>query len=699
MIKRVRKRDGRIVDFDKNKVENVIWKAASAIGGQDKQLAVQLRQKVIEFMEKHNNEEIPSVEDVQDAIERVLIEQGHSQTAKAFILYRKKRQELREAKAALGIQDDMKLSFDALRILAQYKLLQRKSDGTLETPRQMFERTAKALSKAEKKFGGDGAEFEKQLIDAFISLEIMPSTSILQMAGSTGHHLSESFVLPLEDDIGVLFDTLKLAAQLHKTRQRGFGLGISFSPLRSKGSRVGDAEFGEGASGPVSFLMLYDRALRQINPHGTNLAFLSVHHPDIIDFITSKENAQLRNFGISVVLSKEFMRAVQEDKMYKLIDPHTKFAVTKLRARSVLDMIATIAWRTGDPAVVFSDNLNKAPSNPFEGIDGGGKNGQSNQRQLELLEATTQTGEHPLFAYESCFTASINLAQHTQNMGAGASDINWDKLKKNVHLTVRLLDNAIEVSDYPTAMMKRAIERTRRIGVGVMGWADLLIALEVPYNRAEALTLAEKVMNFVNTEAKNASMTLAKKRGVFEGFDKSVYAKKGEKLRNSSRTTVVHSGITSVIAGCSQGIEPHYAIGYLKRTPTAETFEVIPVFENIARREGFYSTELMKTISLAGSVRRVKDVPAKWRRVFVTAHDCTISDHGAMQIAFQKYTDNGVSKTINLPATATIHEVEEVVLRAYEAGCRSIHVYREGSSAQQLIHSKTTSKKKKVAGV
>src|SRR3989344_1575372 len=687
MIKRIKKRDGRIVDFDKNKIEEVIWKAASAVGGKDRQLAVQLRNRVVEFMEKHYDgaDEVPTVEDVQDAIERVLIEQGHSQTAKAFILYRKKRQELREAKSALGIQDDLKLSFDALHILAQYKLLYRKDDGSHETPRQMFERVAKALSKAEKKFGSDGTDIEQQIARALVSLEIMPSTSILQMAGNAQHHLSDSFVLPVLDDIGILFDTLKLVAQLHKTRQRGFGLGISFSPIRSKGSKIGD-EFGEGAAGPVSFLLLYDRALRQINPHGTNLAFLSVHHPDIIDFITAKENAQLRNFGISVVLTKEFMRAVQEDKMYKLIDPHTQLVVTKLRARSVLDMIATIAWRTGDPAIVFLENLNKAPSNPFEG----------NSAVTEILEATTQTGEHPLFAYEGCFTASINLAQHAAD-NDGKKDVNWDKLKKNVHLAVRMLDNAIEVSDYPTAAMKRAMERTRRIGVGIMGWADLLISLEVQYNSADALALAEKLMNFVTSEAKNASMNLAKKRGVFEGYSDSVYAKKNEKLRNASRTTIVHSGVTSIIAGCSQGIEPYYAIGYLKRTPTAETFEVIPLFENIARREGFYSAELMKTISLAGSVRRIKDVPAKWRRVFVTAHDCSISDHGAMQIAFQKHTDNGVSKTINLPATATIHEVEEVVMRAYEAGCRSIHVYREGSSAQQLIHSRNgQSKKKKV---
>ncbi len=661
MLKEIKKRDGSIVAFDSSKIENVIWKAVAAVGGQDREGAKKLAEQVAEMLDKaYGDKKIPHVEDIQDMVEKVLIENGHSQTAKAFILYRKKRQELREAKSALGIDDDMKLSFEALRIMLQHRLLKQKTEGR-ETPRQMFERVAKVLSKADKKFEENAEETEKTFTELLCNLELLPSTTILANAGST-QQLSEGFVLPLEDDILSLFETLKQAAALHKRRQHSFGLGLSFSALRSKGSAVGQNGFGERAGGPVSFLTLYDYALSQINPYGTNLAFLSVHHPDIIDFITAKENLKLRSFGTSVLLTRGFMKAVEEDKPYKLIDPHTQQAVTTLRAKSVMDMIATIAWRTGDPAVVFLDNLNKAPTNPFG---------------HELITATTPTGEHPLFNYESCFTASINLARHVKE-----KDFDWDKLKKTVHEAVHMLDNAIEISPYPSALMKRAIERTRRIGIGVMGWADSLIALEMAYNSEEALQLAQKLMKFVNSEAKEASIKLAKKRGTFEGHKESVDT---EKVRNASRTTVVNSGVISMIAGCSQGIEPYYAIGYMKRTPTAETFEVIQPFEAVAEREGFHSAELIKTIALAGSVKWIKEVPIKWRKIFVTAQDCSIDEHLAMQIAFQKHTDNGVSKTINLPATATILEVEEIFTKAYAAGCKSVHIYREGS-AEQLMY-------------
>jgi ribonucleoside-diphosphate reductase alpha chain len=683
---RIKKRNEKIVEFDADKIKAAIFKAAQAVGGDDSTTTDALRDEVVLLLDNNDSIEVPSVEDVQDMIEKVLIEHGHSQTAKSFILYRKKRQELREAKSVLGVQDDMKLSFKALRVLSQYNLLQQKQDGSQETPTQMFERVAKAISKADKKYGDDPTKIEEIFKKILLNLDFVPSTSILQCAGFSQSHLSEGFVLPLDDDIVKLFDTLKQAALLHKNRQRGFGLGLSFSSLRPKGSRVGSGGMGETAAGPVSFLLLYDRALSQINPHGANLAFLSVHHPDIVDFITSRENARLKNFGLSVVLSKAFMKACHDDKMYKLIDPKTQHVVTKLRARSVLDIIATLAWKTGDPAVVFADNLNKSPTNPFTDVQ---------------LEATTATGEHPLFPHEGCFTVSINCAQHikdvtetTEGKTITSRTIDWGKLKSTVHAAIHFLDNAIDVSTYPNVAMTRAIERTRRIGVGIMGFADALITLETPYNSPEAREYAEKIMSFVNTEAKVASEKLARKRGTFEGYKDSVLASE-EKIRNSCRTTIVHSAAQSVIAGCSQGVEPHYAIGFLKRTPTSETFEVLPSFETIAKKEGFYTADIMKRIALAGSVKAIKEVPSKWRKIFTTAQDCDIADHLAMQIAFQKHTNNGVSKTINLPAHATINEIETVIMKAHETGCKSVHVYREGSSMQQLMHTRNGRKRRK----
>jgi ribonucleoside-diphosphate reductase alpha chain len=668
MLKKVTKRDGRVVDFSSKKVREAVWKSVQAVGGTDNSHAVEIADFVVRMLNEKFSKKIPSVEDVQDAVEKVLIEHGHSQTAKAFILYRQKRQTLREAKSALGVADDLKLSFDALSILSRYKMLKRNEDGTLETPRQLFERVAKALSKAEKNYGGDAKAVEREFVSLLLNRDVMPSVGILQHAG-TGETLTDGFVLPIYDDIASLFGTLSQAALLHKNQSSGFGLGFSFSPIRAKGSSV---RGGGRAGGPVAFLRLYDRALSQINAHGTNLAFLNVHHPDIVDFITAKDSYDLQNFGISVLLTREFMRAVDEDKPYKLINPNTKQVVTELRARSVLDMIATISWRTGDPAVVFLDNLNKAPTNPFDDVQ---------------IEATTPTGEHPLFPHESCFTASVNLSNHV-----ASGDFDWEKLRKSVSGAVRMLDNAIDVCNYPSAELDEAMKMTRRIGVGVIGWADAMIQLGLVYAGEEAIKLSEKLMKFVSSAAKEASMELAKDRGTFGDYKKSAYAKKNEKVRNSSRTTITASGVTSAIAGCSQGIEPYFAISYMKRTPTSETFEVIPIFEEVAKREEFYSEELMKKIALAGSVAKVREIPEKWRKLFVTSYDCNVGEHLAVQAAFQKHTDNAVSKTINLPAYATIHEVEEIYKKAYELGCKSVHIYREGS-AEQLIHSQTNGRR------
>ncbi len=671
-LTKVRKRNGSVVPFDPTKVAYALERAFSATGEGGPDEVITVAELVVKKVEQKFKNKIPAVEDVQDSVEEALIEHGHSQTAKSYILYRQKRQELRETKSALGVEDDLKLSFDALKILRQYGLLQTKNNKQ-ETPRQMFERVAAALAQAEKKYSGDQQKTEHLFANLMTNRDMIPSISILRHAGTDQPLLSDGFVLPVHDDIAGLFDTLKQASLLHKNQQRGFGLGLSFSPVRAKGSSITQ---GAGASGPVAFLRLYDRALHQINPHGTNLAFLSVHHPDIISFITAKESENLQSFGLSVLLTKEFMKAVAEDRDYPLIDPNTKQEVNKLRARSVLDMLATLAWRTGDPAAVFLNNMNKAPTNPFDD---------------SLIEATIPTGEHPLLPYEGCFTASINLANHVAQ-----DDFNWEKLRHSVHTTVHLLDNAIDVCLYPLPKMKEAMEGSRRIGVGVIGWADALIKISIPYNHPEALKLAEKVMRYVSTEAKNASMELAKKRGTFAHYRKSTYVRKNEKVRNASRTTICASGITSIIAGCSQGIEPHFAISYLKRGPTAETFELIPLFDTVSRKEGFYSTDLMKKIALAGSVRSNKEIPEKWRSLFVTAQDCSVGEHLAMQAAFQKHTDNGVSKTINLPATATIHEIEDVYKRAYALGCKSVHVYRDGSSQQQLIHSRSQQSKKKL---
>lgn len=649
----VKKRDGRVVLFNPDKIAQALVKAGQATEEFGEQASVQLAEMVMRQMQDRFTEEIPTVEQIQDLVESVLIEQNYPKTAKAYILYRQKRLEIRQAKSALGIEDDMKLSFDALKILRQYQALHQKTNG-LETPRQMLERTAKAVAKAEELYEGNPAESEKKFMEMMTELRFVPSIAVLRYAG-TNHHLCEGFVLPVEDSITSIFETLKNAAVLHKSKQPEFGLGFSFSKLRPKGAVTAD---GSRALGPVEFMLLYDQALHQINPSGSNIGFLDVNHPDILDFITAKERYHIKSFGVAVLLTKEFIDAAARDGFYELLDPHTGQAATKLKARNVLTIISTTAWRTGDPVVYYQDRLD--PNN-------------------EGFQATVPTGEHPLLPYEASFTGSINLAKHVTD-----GEVDWQKLEKTVATAVGFLDSAIDVCHYPLPEIKGAMKQSRRMGLGVIGWADAIIQMGIAYNSIQAVKLADEVMQFISNTAKKASTELALKRGAVSGS-----------IRNSTRITISAGGIQSVVASCSQGIEPYFAISYLKKTPTTETVEVTPLFEETAKREGFYSEELMKKISLAGTVQGISEIPEQWRKVFVTTSDCTPDEHLAVQAAFQKHADNAVSKTINFQSTATIQEVEETYKKAYALGCKSIHLYREGSSQYQLIHTRQSEGRKK----
>jgi len=669
MISKIKKRSGRIVDFDQEKIFQAIWKAAQSVGGEDQERARSLVKTLINSLEEKYQEQIPSVEDIQDLVEKVLIENGHTKTAKSFILYRQKRKELREAKSLMGVEDDCKFSLNALKVLEGRYLQKDKNGKPLETPKQLFQRVACNVAQADLKYNQNAQKSEQEFLQLMLDRNFMPNSPTLMNAGTEIQQLSACFVLPIEDSMEGIFESIKHAAIIHKS---GGGTGFAFSRLRPKGSPVGTT--GGVASGPISFMKVFDSATNVIKQggkrRGANMGVLRVDHPDILDFITCKERDNtVTNFNISVGITDEFMEAVKENKKYNITNPNNKEIYNQLDAKRVFDLICTMAWKNGDPGVMFLDRMNWPESNPTP--------------QIGEIESTNPCGEQPLLPYESCNLGSINLDHHVKD-----KQVDWQKLKQTVHTAVHFLDNVIDKSKFPIPKITELVQANRKIGLGVMGFADMLIRLRIPYNSEHALQLAEGIMRCINQEAKAASIELAKIRGTFPNFEQSIYNDNNpeNRVRNATRTTIAPTGSISIIAGCSSGIEPLFAISYLRKTPQFELLEVNPLFEEIARQEGFYTEDLMKKIARKGSIQNIEEIPELIRKIFVTAMDLNPEDHVRMQAAFQKHIDNAVSKTVNFPFTATVEEVAKVYLLAYELGCKGITIYRDGSRDLQVLN-------------
>jgi len=668
MIPKIRKRDGRVVDFDNNKVFQAIWKAAQAVGGEDQERAKVLADMVIHTIENKQIEGIPSVEQIQDVVEKVLVEHGHTKTAKSFILYRQKRKELREAKSLLGLNDDeSKLSLNALKVL-EGRYLQKDQQGNLiENPKEMFERVARNVAQAEIKFQGNPEETEKEFYELITSGYFLPNSPTLMNAGTKIQQLSACFVLPIDDNIPSIFEAVKNTAIIH---QSGGGTGFSFNRIRPKGDPVGTT--GGIASGPISFLKVFDAATEQIKQggkrRGANMGILRVDHPDILDFITAKErNDSINNFNLSVAMTDKFMDAVENDTTYDLINPATKEVVTSPRARRVFDLICTMAWKNGEPGVIFIDKINKYNPTPHIGE----------------LESTNPCGEQPLLPFESCNLGSINLSNLVKE-----KQFNWEKFKEVIHTATHFLDNVIEMNQYPLADIDRMTKANRKIGLGVMGFADMLIKLRISYGSSESVELAEKIMSTIDQESKVASYNLAKVRGTYPNFPGSSHddGQEQHRYRNATTTTIAPTGSISVIASCSSGIEPLFAISYIRKTPQFELMEVNPLFEEVARAEGFYTEDLVKHVAKRGSVQGMEEIPENIRNIFVTSMDLTPEQHIKMQATFQKHVDNAVSKTVNFPFSATVEEVAEVYKMAYDSGCKGTTIYRDGSRDVQVLN-------------
>ncbi|MEK6589270.1 MAG: vitamin B12-dependent ribonucleotide reductase [Nitrospinota bacterium] len=587
-----------------------------------------------------------------------------------------------------------KLSPNAVKVLER-RYLKKNGDGkVLETSEDLFRRVAHNIAQADLLYdsNADIKKTEEDFFHMIARLEFMPNSPTLMNAGRDLQQLSACFVLPVGDSMEEIFTSVRDTALIHKS---GGGTGFSFTRLRPAGSRV--ATTNGISSGPISFMKVFDSATEAIKQGGTrrgaNMGILTVDHPDIEEFIKCKwDNTKFNNFNISVAITEDFMKRVEDDKEYELTNPHTKEVTKKLSARKVFESIVESAWKNGDPGIIFIDRINRDNPTPL----------------LGEIESTNPCGEQPLLPYESCNLGSINLAKVVKKKNSNEQkamsneyyEIDWEKLRDIVWKSVHFLDNVIDMNRYPLKKIEIMTTGNRKIGLGVMGFADLLILMGVCYNSHRAIEIAEEVMLFIDRESKMASAELAKKRGVFPNYKGSLFDREGRQLavysgksgyeglmiRNATTTTIAPTGTISIIAGCSSGIEPLFAVSYIRTVMDKdELVEVHPIFSQIAKEREFYSDKLMKEIAKKGHICNMPEIPEDICKIFVTAHNISPEWHIRMQAAFQKYTDNAVSKTVNFKTSATQDDVKKVYMLAYKSGCKGVTIYRDGSRDEQVL--------------
>ncbi len=688
-ITQLKKRDNSIVPFDIKKISQAIFKAAEAVGGNDMNEANRLAQIVEkELNEKFKPSSIPSVEEVQDLVEKVLIESGHAKTAKAYILYREHRRHAREEQMSVmnGFTTKLPFSMNAIRVIAKRYLVRDNKGEICESPEGMFRRVANSLAKIEKNYGKTEKQalaVESEFYDILESFEFTPAGRTLANAGAPTPLISNCIVLHMEDSMDGIFKTLRDAALLQKA---GSGLGFPFHLLRPAGAFCVKSR--GSAGGPVSFLHVYNEAfgvIKQQGRHGANMAVMRVDHPDILEFIHCKAvEGKIKNFNISVGMTDEFMEAVRTQskepwmcqfngqkmkprRIYRNKDMVIeKIEEETMTATELLHEIVSAAWHNGEPGVVFLDAVNK--TNPVP--------------KLGSIEACNPCGEQFLHANDVCNLGSINLEKFVVN-----GKIAIERLKEVTKISIRLLENVIDLTDFPVEDVNKTFRGNRRIGLGIMGFADMLYQLGVAYNSEEGVRTGELVMSTIQQAAHEMSEELANERGVFPNYDLSIYKDQGLKQRNAALTTIAPTGSISMIYDVSSGVEPYFALSYFKENIMGgdSLYYGNRHLEKVLKERGLYSQELMKKISENGSIQGIEEIPEDIRRVFVTAMDISAEDHIRMQAAFQKHIDNSISKTINFPNSATKEDVMKGYLLAWELGCKGCTVYRSGSRELEIL--------------
>lgn len=662
-ITQVRKRDGSIADFQPDKIKIILEKIIT-----DKNKASTINKvlkELTEVLDKHYSDKLlPTTQDIEDLLMEMLEKNKQKNAIKLY--QQESKKEKYGFRVTHGVRDDIGLTENAIKLLARRYLLRNEQGTIIETPARLFKRVAMAAASAERAYKKDTKKAEEDFYGLMSNLEFLPNSPTLMNAGTELGQLAACFVLPVEDSLRSIFKAVESMALI---QQSGGGTGFNFSRIRPKGDIVKSTK--GVASGPLSFMEIFDKTTDIIKQggkrRGANMGILSADHPDIVEFIKSKTNeGKFANFNLSVAATDSFMEAAIANKEFWLVNPRNGIKTKKVSARVLLEMISGTAWQTGDPGIVFIDEMNRHNPTPAVG----------------QIESTNPCGEQPLLPYESCVLGSINLIKML-NKGK----LDWDKLKKTVRIAVQFLDDLLDVNKYPLFEIEQITKANRKLGLGVMGFAEAIALMGIPYDSDKAVVFAEKLMKFITETGRKKSEELGKEKGSFANFEKSVFKGKFKTMRNATITTIAPTGSISIISGCSSGIEPMFAISYTREAlDGTKMLEMSKIFEEVMRKKGVYSKTLMLEIAKEGTVQKNKKVPKEIKKTFVTSFDIKPEWHVKIQAAFQKYTDNAVSKTVNVSTNAKPSEIQKIYELAYKLKCKGITVYRYGSKKTQVLY-------------